>query len=187
MHHDVSGNFLDIYLEIVELHHTICAEIAVANLVLRAINTRDLAADHRRDFQVPHFQGSLLRRSLKQPCKLIRLEMPLGWLKPTFPGSEEISSSGQVSAVPLPRCAPKAEDLTGVGGRHQEGDEVTGSTASNGVTWAANPSSRGIVQPAIAVSFCPYSFVLRPELMSTGIGDPLQQSSISLKITYNLV
>jgi hypothetical protein len=75
MHHDAPGNFLDVYLEIVKLHHAISAEISVADLVLRAIDTRDLAADNRRDFQVLHFQRSLRVNELNHHRKLVRLEM----------------------------------------------------------------------------------------------------------------
>src|SRR5271170_5015954 len=81
MHHDAPGNFLDVYLEIVKLHHAIRAEISVANLVLRTIDTRDLAADHRRDFQVLHFQCSLRENELKHHRKLVRLEMVSAWFK----------------------------------------------------------------------------------------------------------
>jgi hypothetical protein len=69
MHHDVFGNALNVYLEVVKLHHTIRAEIAVTNLVLWTIDTGDLAADHRRDFQVPHFQRSPREKELKEPLQ----------------------------------------------------------------------------------------------------------------------
>src|ERR1700759_3288858 len=75
MYHDVFWNFLDVCLEVVISHHAIRAEIAVADLVLRTIDTRHLAADHRRDFQVPHFQRSLLEKELKPHCKQVRLEV----------------------------------------------------------------------------------------------------------------
>jgi hypothetical protein len=50
MHYNVSGNLLKVDLEVVKLHHAIRAEIAVADLVLRTVDARDLATDHRRDF-----------------------------------------------------------------------------------------------------------------------------------------
>jgi hypothetical protein len=62
MHYNLFGNFIYADLEIVKLHHAIRAEIAVANLVLRTVDTRDLAADHRRDFQMLHFQRSLHKK-----------------------------------------------------------------------------------------------------------------------------
>ena len=69
MYDHASGHFLDIYLEVVKFHHAVRAEIAVANLVLWTIDARDLAADHRRDFEVVHFQRRPRKRELKRPLE----------------------------------------------------------------------------------------------------------------------
>jgi hypothetical protein len=61
MYHDVSGNFLDVYLEIIKLHHAIRTEISATDLILWTIYACDLAANHCRDSTCP---ASLLLAAL---------------------------------------------------------------------------------------------------------------------------